>query len=333
MEKILTISIAAYNAEKDIERCLNSMINTSVLEQLDIIVTNDGSTDNTGKVVEKYIREYPDSIRLINKVNGGHGSTINEGIRNAIGKYFKIVDSDDWVERDGLEKLVCFLSQNDVDMILNPYHEVSYENITCKKLFEPADSDVFIRKIYSIEQLMGNEILYMHSLTFKTDCMRCMGPVIDENCYYVDMEYCIFPLVYINSFVYLDFPVYDYLLGSQSQSMSINNLVNRRNQHLKVTKRIILFYLQNRSKVNDKVSSVMAERIKYAVYQQYKIFLCMGNSDGKEEVKQFDAWLRQQDDEIYEGPKGRMMKVIRVLRKTRFEAYALFSKVIRVTSR
>lgn len=328
MEKILTISIAAYNAENDIERCLSSMTNTRVLDKLDIIVINDGSTDGTGNIVEKYTSKYPASIRLINKSNGGHGSTINVGIRNASGKYFKIVDSDDWVDKDGIEKLVDFLSGNEVDMIMNPYHEVSYEDTSHRKLFDPADNKTVTSQINSIDKLKGTEMLYMHSLTFKTDCMHNMGAIIDENCFYVDMEYCIFSLPYIKSYVYLDFPVYEYLLGSQTQSMAMNNLIKRRNQHLFVTKRIIAFYLQNKSNVNEKVRSIMAERIKYAVYQQYKIFLHMGN-DGKEEIKLFDAWLKLQDKEIYYGPKGRMMKVIRLLRKTNFRLYAWISRVIK----
>lgn len=330
MEKILTISIAAYNAENDIKRCLNSMICTRVFDKLDIVVINDGSTDSTSNVVENYTSKYPDSIRLINKSNGGHGSTINVGIKNARGKYFKIVDSDDWVDKYGIEKLVDFLSSNEVDMIMNPYHEVSYDNISCRKLFDPSGNETEIRQINSIDRLKGNEMLYMHSLTFKTDCMHNMGPIIDENCFYVDMEYCIFPMLYIGTYVYLDFPVYEYLLGSQTQSMAMNNLIKRRDQHLLVTKRIIGFYLQNRSSVNEKVRSIMVERIKYAVYQQYKIFLHMGNDDGKEEAKSFDAWLKLQDKEIYHGPKGRMMKVIRLLRKTNFRAYAWITRVIKL---
>lgn len=329
MEKILTISIAAYNAENDIERCLSSMTNTRVLDKLDIIVINDGSTDGTGNIVEKYTSKYPASIRLINKNNGGHGSTINVGIRNASGKYFKIVDSDDWVDKDGIEKLVDFLSGNEVDMIMNPYHEVSYEDTSYRKLFDPADNKTVTSQINSIDKLKGTEMLYMHSLTFKTDCMHNMGAILDEKCFYVDMEYCIFPLPYIKSYVYLDFPVYEYLLGSQTQSMAMNNLIKRRNQHLLVTKRIIAFYLQNKSNVNEKVRSIMAERIKYAVYQQYKIFLHMGNDDGKEEIKLFDAWLKLQDKEIYYGPQGRMMKVIRLLRKTNFRLYAWISRAIK----
>ena len=128
MNKILTISIASYNAEKDIPRCLDSFIQTTVFDKLDIIVVNDGSSDNTSQVASEYAKKYPNSIRVVDKENGGHGSTINTGITYAKGKYFKIVDSDDWVNKDGLEDLVSYLENNDIDLVINPFHTINYSD-------------------------------------------------------------------------------------------------------------------------------------------------------------------------------------------------------------
>ena len=100
--KILSISIAAYNAEKWIERCLDSFCIPEIAADIEVIIVNDGSTDHTEQYAHKYVVLYPDIFRLINKKNGGHGSTINVGIKKACGKYFKIVDADDWVEKEGL---------------------------------------------------------------------------------------------------------------------------------------------------------------------------------------------------------------------------------------
>ena len=124
MEKILTISIAAYNAEKYISKCLDSLLNTRVRDQLEIIIVNDGSTDDTLIIAQRYYVNYPNIIKIIDKENGGHGSTINASIKEATGKYYKIIDSDDWVDENGLEKLVDYLSYHNVDMVLNPFNEV-----------------------------------------------------------------------------------------------------------------------------------------------------------------------------------------------------------------
>lgn len=324
MEKVLTISIAAYNAEDDIRRCLDSFVQSSVLAELDIIVTNDGSKDKTQFIVEEYVEKYPNSIRLVNQNNGGHGSTINSGIRHAKGRYFKIVDSDDWVDKNGIEELVRFLSKtNNIDMILNPYYEVSYHDHSKKKLVNPFNERVKLNKIYGVKELNGDEILFMHSLTYRTECIKKMGPIIDERCFYVDMEYCIFPLLYVKNYVYLTFPVYNYLLGSQTQSMSNVNLIKRRDQHFKVVKQIITYFLKNQENIDLNLRKVMAKRIKYAVYQQYKIYLLMKSKQGKKEMVDFDRWLKTQNIDLYKGPEGRLMQVVKILRNTNFCFYAI----------
>lgn len=321
MNKILTVSIAAYNAEKDIERCLDSLINSGKIEKLDVIVVNDGSTDKTSQVTEKYVKQYKDSIRLINKENGGHGSTINTSIEAAIGKYYKILDSDDWVNSENLAKLVSYLEQNDVDMVLNSYEEISYSDHSKKKLIEPETGKTTFEKIYHIEKMNSDNVLYMHSLTFRTEIMKKMGSVIDEHCFYVDMEYCVFPLLYVKNFVYLDYPVYQYLLGSQTQSMNMQNLIKRREQHLKVTKRLVEYYNKKGNAVPENVTAIMLLRIKYAVYQQYKIYLNMPERESYAEIIKFDQWLKTKDQNLYEGPQGRMMKLIKLNRKTGYRLY------------
>lgn len=321
MDKVLTISIAAYNAENDIARCLESLICSGKIDELDVIVVNDGSKDRTCQVVAPYVEKYAGSIKLINKENGGHGSTINTSIQNAVGRYYKILDSDDWVDSEGLKKLVDYLSQNDVDLVLNPYDEISYSDHFQKNRKELESGKIVFGKKHDIKEMNGDSLLYMHSLTFSTDVIKKMGPIIDEHCFYVDMEYCVFPMLYVKSFIYLDYPVYQYLLGSQTQSMNMENLIKRRAQHIKVTKRLVDFYNNNSNLVPENVRDVMQLRIKYAVYQQYKIFLSMPEKSALVEIKEFDAWLKKENEEIYAGPRGRLMKLIEFNRKTHYRIY------------
>lgn len=294
-DKILTISIASYNAEKDISRCLESMIKTSVFDYLDIIVVNDGSTDKTSEIASKYAIKFPNSIRLIDKKNGGHGSTINVGILEAKGKYFKIVDSDDWVDKDGIENLVNFLSVSDVDLVMNPYHTINFNSLKRVDLIDPCPQYIKKNDILLIEQLRGYEELYMHSMTFKTEIMQKVGPVIDEHCFYVDMEYCIYPLVYTKSVCYLETPVYQYLLGSQTQSVSVSSIVKRRNEHKRVLSSLINFYVKNFIKNSNYVNSVkniIYKRISQAIETQYVIYLFMGGKIAKREMDDFSNFLK-----------------------------------------
>ncbi len=328
MEKILTISIAAYNAESDISRCLDSLINSGVLEKLDVVVVNDGSKDQTSKIVKEYVEKYKDSIHMIDKENGGHGSTINSSIKVAEGKYYKILDSDDWVDSNNLAKLVCYLEANNVDLVLNPYHEVAYSDHSVKKMVEMERNQLEYEIKYDIKKLSEKCVLFMHSLTFKTDVIKKMGSIIDEHCFYVDMEYSIFPMLYVRDFVYLDYSVYQYLLGSQTQSMNIQNMIKRREQHLKVIKRLIEFYNNNESKLCINLRNIIRLRIKYAVYQQYKIYFSMSEKNALLEVKKFDSWLKKANLDLYSGVSGRFMKIINLNRKTNYAFFTLTVKIL-----
>ena len=320
MNKVLSISIAAYNAENDLSRCIESLVRTNVLDKLDIIVVNDGSRDNTSEIANQYGEKYPESIRVINKRNGGHGSTINASIEAAVGKYYKILDSDDWVNSENLTKLVTYLTTSNADMVLNPYEEIAYKDHTHKTLRNP-NNGISYNKVHSLCELDKNIILFMHSLTFKTSVMKQMGSVIDEHCFYVDMEYCIFPLKYIHNFSCLEYPVYQYLLGSSTQSMNIKNLIDRRDQHLKVTKRLVNFYEDSKNKLDKNILDIIEIRLKYAIYQQYVIFLHMNPGSAISEVKEFDIWLKEKSPNIYNGPNGKIMKYIRFNRKFSFALF------------
>ena len=329
MEKVLTISVAAYNAEKDLVRCLDSMVHTVVASKLDVIVVNDGSKDNTLQVARKYEDKYPNIVRVIDKENGGHGSTINASIKVATGKYYKIVDSDDWVDKEGIERLVHELECIDADLVLNPYHDINAETLQTNNLIRPYTSEVELGKVGSVEGVKGI-VIYMHSTTFKTSVVKEMGPVIDEHCYYVDMEYTLFPLQFVKSYICFDFPVYQYLMGTATQSMNRNSLINRRDQHLKVTKRVIDYYETNREGMSPGISEMILRRVRLALLNQYKIYFSMSERTAKKEVISFDRWVKEKSNPVYEGPEGRLMKIVKFNRKTRYIFISLIVNILKL---
>ena len=92
--KILSIVVPTYNVEKYLERCIDSLVyDEKVLNDLEILIVNDGSKDNSLQIAKKYEKQYPNTIKVIDKENGGHGSTINAGLKVATGKYFRVIDS------------------------------------------------------------------------------------------------------------------------------------------------------------------------------------------------------------------------------------------------
>ena len=124
MDKTLTVVVPSYNVEKYLDQTLTSFINEAVMEEVEVLIVDDGSKDKTAQIGHSYEQKYPETFRVISKENGGHGSTINTGIAQARGKYFTVVDGDDWVDKEGFATLVTVLRDCTEDYILTRYHEV-----------------------------------------------------------------------------------------------------------------------------------------------------------------------------------------------------------------
>lgn len=297
--KILSISIAAYNAANDIPRCLKNMTESSVIDKLDIIVVNDGSKDNTLDVALQFSNKFPGSVRVIDKVNGGHGSTINSGIVEAKGKYFKIVDSDDWVDREGIEKLVRYLENSSVDLVINPFFKVRIDDFSSKYLISLRPESIKSNDVFNLDEIKFPAFV-MHGMTVKTSIMKDIGPIIDENCFYVDTEYAIYPLYYAKTVVYLDYAVYNYLIGSATQSMNINNLLTRRKQREKVVKSLIRYHNLHKSSLSSSLKKIIESSISMTCCYNIKLYFLLNNGIGKKELIEFVKWVKDNDfDEMY----------------------------------
>lgn len=107
--KILSIAIPCYNSEAYMEKCIDSLLVGG--EDVEILVVNDGSSDRTAEIADAYAKKYPTIVKAIHQENGGHGEAVNAGIRNASGLYFKVVDSDDWVNAEAYEQILKTLEE------------------------------------------------------------------------------------------------------------------------------------------------------------------------------------------------------------------------------
>ncbi len=258
MQKKLTISIAAYNVEKFLPKLLDTIITADKMKDIEVLIINDGSKDSTTEIAEEYHEKYPEDIFLVDKKNGGHGSTINKGIEVASGKYFKVIDGDDWVDSEGLARLVENLEKEDSDMIITDYLEI-YENsgeIVEKKypMFKPYEKYDFGEICNKVGRLV------FHAVYFKTEILKQNNIKIDENCYYVDSEYVIFPIPYVETLMYYPINVYCYRLGDIGQSMSFESLQRNIEMHKKVSMRL-LHFLNSQPDLNDNVIAFLKSSI------------------------------------------------------------------------
>ncbi|HFI0706349.1 TPA: glycosyltransferase family 2 protein, partial [Streptococcus suis] len=289
MNKILTITVPSYHTEKYMEECLPTLLDESINDKVEIIIVNDGSTDGTLKKARKFEKKYPGTIRVIDKENGGHGSTINMGIEQASGKYFKVVDGDDWVNTKELVKLVNTLENLDVDVIISPYEDHNVDT----GVIERQDFNVSKKgSIISYDELVGNanKLPMMHATTFRTDILKLNNIKIDEKCFYVDMEYITFPMLYLETAIYIDTVVYCYRMGTADQSVNPKNFIKNRHMHTKVTLQLIKTYVALKKLMPEaERTRVLGERlIKTEINLDTNIHLLVENSkEAKKELVNF----------------------------------------------
>lgn len=333
--KVLTIGIAAYNAAKDIERCLSSLLIPSILNDIEILVINDGSSDETASLVRRFEKKYPKVVKLVNKKNGGHGSTINKTIELASGNYLKMIDSDDSVEKNGIVSLVNNLKITNADLVFSPYYRVDVRTGKKQEVGYLINSErlSFTKKTSNISTYANNLKVAMHSITYRTKILRDSKYRIDEHCFYVDVEYTIFYLLGVKKILMLSEPVYDYCIGSADQSVNIDNMRARRNQHLKVTKSLVHFYeIEKQNMTPDMSVFIENNIINMILSTEYKLLMSIKSTQTSyQELVQFDNYLRSKSPTLYYDvihEKSKKIKIVSIFRKINFRGYSIFHKLL-----
>ena len=242
MKKYLSFVVPCYNSQAYMRKCVDSLLAGG--DEVEIIIVNDGSTDDTGKIAGEYARRFPGIVRAVQKENGGHGSGVNAGLALAQGIYFKVVDSDDWLEEDayrallkkiagwcdagfGPDLLVCDYTYNHLD-------EGTKKTIHFKNVFPE-------EKVCTWDQIgtfRPAQYLVMHALVYRTEILRKSGVVLPEHTFYVDNLFAYCPLPYVQTVYYMHCSLYQYYLGRDDQSVNEKILMSRIEQQIKVTKMV-----------------------------------------------------------------------------------------------
>ena len=241
--KVLSVAIPCYNSEEYMARAVDSLLPGG--EDVEIIVVNDGSSDRTREIAEEYERKYPTIVKVVNQENGGHGEAVNAGLRHASGVYFKVVDSDDWVDEQALsqilEKLREFVESGErIDMLISNY---VYEKLETKK-----QKVIDYRSCLPIDRPFGwaevghfrsSQNILMHSVIYRTKLLRDCGLELPKHTFYVDNIFVYQPLPAVSKLYYLDVDFYRYYIGREDQSVNENVMMGRIDQQIKVTKIMI----------------------------------------------------------------------------------------------
>lgn len=320
--KILTISIAAYNVGQYLEQTLDSLlVDEKYLSKLEIIVVNDGSKDDTADIAKIYEIKYPKIFKVINKENGGYGSTINTSIQMAQGKYFKQLDGDDWYQTKSLQLFIDYLDRCDSDLVISPFFKV-FEDSNKREL-------VNIHNIANtkqdIENIKVETNLSMHELTIRTKLLKENNIRITENCFYTDNEYTLYPLLYAYTISKFSKPVYCYRLGRTGQSVSLEGAKKHYKDTIIVTENIFL-HLKNKKDIfnSNKGKFFITVKLRNIVDMVYTYYLIMcGQNNTKQELYIFDKKMKKNYFMIYKISNS--VKKIKILRITRFLMYDILA--------
>lgn len=318
MEKILTISIAAYNVERFIETALRPFAQETLRGLIEVFIIDDDGTDNTIAIAKKYSDSFSDIFFPVHKKNGGWGSTVNFGIEHATGKFFKVLDGDDFINSESLDAFIRYLESIDSDIVFSPL--TAFEDGTGKVLSRiVAPSHFEMGRIYQYEQYAETIPLALHCCTFKTSFLKKNMLHITEKCFYTDIEFVIKSSAVANSIAFFCNDIYEYRFARVGQSMSYQGLQRHYKDHLLITKKLIDFIKNN--PITPNKNKAIYKTINYLINYQYVIFFSLSpTSEHKSELIQFDKYIHDYVPQHYNNVS---LFYVKVARKFRFTGYSL----------
>ncbi len=244
MDKLITFAVPCYNSAAYMDHCVETLLAAG--EDAEIILVDDGSTrDDTPAKCDEWAAKHPDIIRAIHQENGGHGEGVNQGIRNARGLYYKVVDSDDWLDTAALGKVMAKLREfaampAPVDLLIANYVYEHVEDNTQKvmgyKNVFPTDQ---IIAWDSIRRFRTSQYLLMHSVIYRTQLLRDCALELPKHTFYVDNIFVYQPLPYVKTLYYMDLDLYRYFIGRADQSVNESVMAGRIDQQVRVTRHMI----------------------------------------------------------------------------------------------
>ena len=333
--KLLTFTIPCYNSQDYMRHCIESILPGG--EDVEILIVDDGSKDDTAAIADEYAEKYPTIVKAIHQENGGHGEAVNAGIRNATGLYFKVVDSDDWVDWNAYQAILAKLREIAggsvaLDMLLANYvyeKEGAKHKRVMRQTGFPKDqiftwSDV--RHFYK-----GHYIL-MHSVIYRTKLLRECGLELPKHTFYVDNIYVYKPLPHVRTMYYMDVDFYRYFIGREDQSVNERVMISRIDQQIRVNKIMVdafdLWKIPNR-----KLRHYMFNYLEIITVISTIMLIRSGTEENLEKKRELWKYIKEKDIRLFHhlraGILGNTMNLPgKGGRKISVAAYKLSQKVV-----
>ncbi|MEE1228827.1 MAG: glycosyltransferase family A protein [Lachnospiraceae bacterium] len=314
--KILSIAIPSYNSQEYMRHSIESLLPGG--DDVEILVIDDGSKDDTLKIAQEYERRYPGIVRAIHQENKGHGGAVNTGIENASGEYFKVVDSDDWVDEEAYGQILSFLKKSiadgeGLDMLLSNYvyekqgalHKkvISYNSVLPENQYFGWED---------IGKFKVSQNILMHSVIYRTQLLKDCGFKLPEHTFYVDNLFVYYPLPYVKKMYYLSVDFYRYFIGRDDQSVNEKVMISRIDQQIRVTKLMIDTYAEHEDHFSCKnLKNYMLHYLKTIMMVTSVLLVRKASAEKSDEATQMrnDVWgyLKKTTPEGYKSIKKTAM--------------------------
>ncbi len=302
--KILSIAIPSYNSQDYMRNCIECLLPGG--EDVEILIVDDGSVDDTGAIADEYEKNYPGIVRAIHQENGGHGEAVNAGLRNATGLFYKVVDSDDWVAPDAYQTILRFLKEeagkeDPLDALFSNY-VYEKQGVRHKKVIEyrstlPRD------RYFSWEDIGrfgASQNILMHSVIYRTQLLKDCGFQLPKHTFYVDNIFVYWPLPYLKKMYYLDVDFYRYYLGRDDQSINEKVMMSRIDQQIRVNKIIIDIYTSHKPTFYcKKLDEYMLHYLSTMMLVSSVLLLRINTPEADREKDRLWAYLRKKSPEAY----------------------------------
>ena len=335
--KLLSIAVPCYNSEGYMRNCIESLLPGG--DEVEIIIVDDGSTkDRTAEIADEYAAKYPGIVKAVHQENGGHGQAVNTGLKHATGLYFKVVDSDDWLDKENYPKVLDKLAElvregKNVDMMLCNYI-YDKQGVKHKKAIRYANvfpqDQVFTWK--DAKHFHLGQYILMHSVIYRTQMLKNCGLELPQHTFYVDNIFVYYPLPYVKNLYYMDLDLYHYFIGRSDQSVNEQVMIGRVDQQIKVNK-IMIDQYDLRTIQNPKLRKYMTSYLDIMMTVSSIMLIRSGTQESLDKKKDLWQYLKKKDTglyyKLYFGIFGRAMNIPgKGGRKVSVLAYKLANKVM-----
>ncbi len=298
--KVLSVAVPCYNSEAYMRKCIDSLLVGG--EDVEILIVDDGSTDQTGKIAEEYAAMYPSIVKAIRKENGGHGSAVNAGLKEATGLYYKVVDSDDWVKESAYHKILDTLREivagdSTLDMLISNfvYEKEGSKNKVMKYHHALPQNRIFGWN--DVKHFRKGQYILMHSVIFRTKLLRECGLCLPEHTFYVDNIFVFEPLPFVKNMYYLDVNFYRYYIGREGQSVNEQVMISRIDQQIKVNRIMIDYLTENKAKIyaKRKLKNYMLNYLEIITVISSILLIRSDTEESLEKKKELWQYIKQKD--------------------------------------